>query len=344
MYITLSHSPPTTHSLPHAFYWLLPRKALPLIVLWLGLLPVVLLGGKLLLEPLLGQLDQILHGESISLPLLYYLKTGSFTVLSVLGLGQLWLRLQLAYTSAWASYFKRPHPLHVDFHPEARYSFIALLRWIAYRFIRIVLPSVLTISGVWGLVWLELTLFSWWMDTPLFRLPIFFILALFLTQLAGLFAIIIATTGLWEWTASCYGSCATITEPFKPPAVMFNRSLRIIKTAKLVWIYQIGIVLFSLLWVSSVLGLCWFYDLHQIITDITPWWHILPIEIGLLVVWAGLGFFRFFTYVQALQQYYHQLPTPVKEAFTPPTDLTTILTPFQPPSQKMTYTNDDDEP
>ena len=344
MYITLSHPPPKTHTPPHAFYWLLPTKALPLILLWLCLLPIVLLGGKLLLEPLLAQLDPILHGESISLPLLYYLKVGSFGLLSVLGLGQLWLRLQLAYTSAWASYFQRPHPLHVDFHPEARYSFIALLRWLAYRFIRIVLPSLLTISGVWGLIWLELTLFSWWMDTPLFRLPIFFILALFLTQLAGLFAVIISFTSLWEWAASCYGSCATITEPFKPPAVMFNRSLRIIKTAKLVWIYQIGILLFSILCVASVFGLCWFYDLHQVITDITPWWQILPIEIGLLIIWAGLGFFRFFTYIQALKQYYAQLPTPVKEAFTPPEDLATILANTHPVQQHEAYPHDDDEP
>jgi hypothetical protein len=291
---------------------------------WLLLLPITLLGGKLLLTPLLGQADQLLHGEALTLPLFYYVKSGAFSILAILGLGQLWLRLQLAYTSAWASYFKRPHPLHVDFHPEARYSFLALLRWIIYRFVRIVLPSLTIITSVVLLLWVELTLFSWWMDTPLFRLPLFFILALFATQLSLLFALIITINGLWEWGASCYGSCITITEPFKSTAVVFERSLRIIKQARLIWVYHLGLWVFSLLCTASVFGLFWFFDLHEVVTHIKPWYTILAVESGLFLVWVGLGFFRFFSYVTALKHYYSNLPLPVKEAFSPPMSIEDI--------------------
>jgi hypothetical protein len=307
------------------YRWILPAKAIPLVVTWLLLLPITLLGGKLLLEPLIGQADQLLHGEGVMLPLMYYLKAGAFATLAILGLGQLWLRLQLVYTSAWASYFDRPHPLHVDFHPEVRYSFLALLRWLTYRFVRIVLPSLITIASVVLLLWAELTLFSWWMDVPLFRLPIFFILALFLTQLAVLFAIIITGNGLWEWGASCYGSCIAITEPFKPPAVAFNRSLRIIKQSPLIWGYHIGLWVFTLLCITSIFGLFWFFNLHDVVTSILPWGSILAIESGLFLAWAGLGFFRFFAYVQALKHYYSNLPLPVKEAFSPPAPLSSIM-------------------
>ena len=307
------------------YYWLLPPKVVPLLVAWLLLLPLTLLGGKLLLEPLLGQADQLLHGEALSLPLLYYLKAGTFGLLAVLGLGQIGLRLQLVYTSAWASYFDRPHPLHVDFHSEARYSFLALLRWLVYRFTRIVLPSVITVASVFLLLWVELTLFSWWMDTPLFRLPMFFILALFLTQLAMLFALIISGNGLWEWGASCYGTCTAITEPFKSPAVVFNRSLRIIKQSPLIWGYHVGLWVYSLLCGAGVLGLFWFFDLHDLVTSVLPWGSILAFEAGLFLVWAGLGFFRFSVYVQALKRYYSQLPLPVKDAFSPPPPLSSII-------------------
>jgi hypothetical protein len=307
------------------YKWLLPPKAFPLVVAWLLLLPLSLLGGKQLLEPLMGQADQLLHGEALSLPLLYYIKAGTFGLLAILGVGQIWLRLQLVYTSAWASYYERPHPLHVDFHPEVRYSFLALLKWLAYRFIRIVLPSIITIASVVLLLWVELTLFSWWMDTPLFRLPLFFILALFLTQLAGLFALIISSNGLWEWGASCYGSCIAITEPFKTPTLVFNRSLRIIKQTKLIWGYHLGLWGFSLLSGAGVFGLFWFFDLHDVVTSFLPWGSILAVEGCLFIAWAGLGFFRFFAYVQALKNYYAQLPLPVKEAFSPPASLVSLM-------------------
>ena len=307
------------------YRWLLPPKVLPLVVVWLLLLPITLLGAKLLLEPLIGQAYHLLHGEALTLPLLYYLKLSTFSTLALLGLGQLWLRLQLIYTSAWASYFERPDPLHVDFHPEVRYSFLALLRWILYRFIRIVLPSILTLSGVFLLLWVELTLFSWWMDTPLFRLPLFFILALFITQLAGVFALIILGNGLWEWGASCYGSCITITEPFKSPELVFDRSLRIIKQSPLIWGYQLGLWVLVLLCTTSVFGLFWFFDLHDVVTSLTPWGAILGVEASLFVAWAGLGFFRFFAYVQALKSYYNHLPLPIKEAFTPPVSLSSVM-------------------
>ena len=305
--------------------WLLPAGAWLLLLLLAGVSPWCLLALKQQLLPLLGQADVLLKGSLPNLPLYYYLKLCCFVALSVLSLGQILLRLQVLYHTAWARYFPRPHPLHCDFHPSPQYSMPNLLRWHVYRGTRLLgLPlGLLAACTLWYI--LQVTLLTSGMDSPLLQLPLPYMVGCFVSFTLGLVTLIALGYSTYSALASCYGTVAAITEPLKPPATLFARSVKICLKTPLTLVYWGCALAYGLALLAAVT--CWlvFVDLPLALSGQVPWWQVLVVEALLWVGACGLGWLRVMAYHEALRHYYDQLPSFVKGAFQSPPSLVTPL-------------------
>jgi hypothetical protein len=299
-------------------HWLLPPGALFLLLLLLGLLPFVLCGLKALLMPLLLQSPALLKGDELALPIVFYIKVGAFLALSGLALAQLGFRLTVIYTTAWSQYYPRPHALHVEFQPDFRYSFLALLQWYGYCLLRLIIPTLAGMALFALVLWLELFGFNLLMDTPLIGWPIFFIIGLFIVMMLALLIVLLMVNSAKGLLTATYGTCAVITEPLRSPAVLFARCSRLTAYSPLVWGVWLLKVLLGLALLSATAWLLLSVNLQQLLAFNAPWLTIVVLEVALWLAWVLLGAYQFMAYYKALQTYYASLPASVIQRFSPP--------------------------
>ena len=317
------HSPTEDNTQP--FTVLLPGghapQALLLLIAYLCLFPLIILGAKPVLLPLLNSVEQILANRFTMPPFYYWLRLLAFVVL---GFGVLvWLRLRLSvlYVSHWATLSPRPHPLHVDYHPAEPYSFYALGRWVLYRVLRIATLTVFALIGMAVLGLLQFLLLNALFDTWFMRLPLFHILTIFLQLALGLFLFITLLKGCWQAVGTTYGEMAVITEPMRSLPVLFNRCNRLLGHTPQLWLLVLVRALSWFAWLGLALFIGWHYDMASIGTFSFPWFTALLSTAVLGLVDVFLGYMKWSLYHKALERFYTALPHYIRHSFKPPASL-----------------------
>ncbi len=297
---------------------LLPPMAGGLLIGILIFYPIVLLGFKQFIPSLWMQAEAFSQGKGIIVAWHFILKFMIFCLLGGGALVLLRLRLDIAYITHWAMQFPRPHPLHVDYHPAEPYSFYALAKWVLYRLLRLatipcLIGLALALSG-WG----ELLFLNFFLDAPLMKLPIIYIIGIFWMLTLALLFVASWVNALWQSFSSTFGVCAVITEPLKPLPILFNRCQRISTQTPLVHLLWGLKGVLALLWMTLSLWLLWQYRVEDLLTPQFPWWWVLPTLLGLCLAEVHVHYLRFLIYHLALQKFYAKLPRFVREGFHPP--------------------------
>jgi|GEM_PF-5529391 len=292
-----------------------------LLGLYAGLFVLVVMGVKQLSPLLIDQIMALTRGQGIVLPSYFFVKLFAFSVFAVGSLALLRLRLETGYLYQWSQQFRRPDDLHVDYHPAEPYSFQALSKWHAYRFLRIMtLPLIMTLALILT-VWSEFMLLNTFMDSVIMRFPLVYIVGLFIAFTLSAFCIAAYVSSIWQSIASTFGACAAVTEPFRPLPILFNRCQRLITQTPLIW-GVVGLkVLLGLGWLALVGWLMWQYELPDMLTLSFPYAWIILIMLGLWMGEVAVGYSTFCVYHLALRNYYQSLPRFIREAFTPPASL-----------------------
>lgn len=301
---------------------ILPPKALPLLILFILLLPLALLAGESLLAPLLDWLPTVMSateaGNGLQLPIHFFFKLIAFALLSFFGLFQLLMRINMTYYATWARTFPRPHSLHVEYEPDESASMVALINWYLFRLLMVVGPPV----GL-GLLTVGVGLLAFYFYNVVLAnvpasLPIQFIVGLFIILLLGMFTVLALLNSLWTFATTIFGSVVAVTEPDLAAQSIFDRCGRIVFATPMVFGLYLATAVFVLLVLSESAALLYFYDIDTFLSPHANFPLIFGLEIFTLVAYLMLHYGRFFVYHQSLVQYYAKLPRQFKDQFHPP--------------------------
>ncbi|MDX2085303.1 MAG: hypothetical protein SFZ03_07940 [Candidatus Melainabacteria bacterium] len=297
---------------------LLPPEALPLLALLVFLSPLALLTGESLLIPLIETIENLWKGDLQGLPSYFYLKLGAFALLSFLGLVQLLFRIKVIYLGVWARGLSRPHPLHVDYQPDAQLSMLALLNWNLYRWLMVFGPTLLLSTLTVGVSLAEFWWFNQTLGSSNMSLPIQFIVGLFVVLLLAMFTVFVFLNGFWTTAITVYGSVAAITEPDLPARTVYERCGRIAFFSPLVFVVYAGYAVFYGLLLVELVSLFAVYNIQDLLSFQANYGLLLACEMVTLVFYLGLSYIRLLAYHHALVRYYAKLPRQLKEQFSTP--------------------------
>ena len=301
------------------FDYILPPQAFPLLVLLFVILPMILLTGESLFIPLIewGQKQLNLGNESSfdMLPLHFFLKLGAFLILSFLGAFQLLLRINTIYYSTWARGFKKPHELHVDYHPNRHQSMNTLMIWKLYRLAMIILPpiGVILLTIVVGAV--EMYLFNILGELPFISISIQVTISIFVMLMLGMLCLFTVLSSLWHIFTTLFGDVVAVTEPELSPKKIFDRSNRIAFSSPMVYGFFPVYFLFILVAYAMFGSLIWFVDIYDFLRFQTNIPLIATCEFILFISYLLLNYYRFHTYHNCITGYYNKLPKQMKEFF-----------------------------
>jgi hypothetical protein len=318
-------TPDTLAKQPPAYGWVLFPSSLGMSLLLLSLYGVLfiltLMGIKQLSPLVIDQAMAFTRGAGVILPSYFFVKLFAFSIFAIGSLALLRLRLETGYLFHWSQQFRRPDPLHVDYHPAEPYSFQALGKWHLYRFLRIMtLPLIMTLALLLTL-WVEFLLLNTFMDSVIMRFPPVYIVGLFIAFTLGAFCVAAYMSGIWQSIASTFGACATVTEPFRPLPMLFNRCQRLLNQTPLVW-GVLGLkALLGLGWLGISGWLVWQFELSDMLTSAFPYGWVVLALLGLWLAEVAVGYATFCVYHLALRNYYQGLPGFIRDAFTPPASL-----------------------
>lgn len=302
--------------------YLLPPQALPLIILLLLILPMAILTGESLFIPLAEWIKSLFTSGSdvgsTSLPLYFFLKLAVFLVLTFFGLVQLIFRINTLYLMAWSSKFPKPHTLHVNYEPDLQLSPASLLNWSVYRLLMVVAPPLVmgVVTFLVGL--LEVYLFNLFSGLPFISLPIQFIVAIFVSLLLCLFTGFACLNSVWTLFTTVFGDVIAVTEPELPAKTIYDRCGRIAFSAPLIYVFYVAYFIFLV----GILVELYLLVANTDILDVVSFHANIPLILGIEAVTFGLylvlSFIKFYTYHQALENYYVKLPQQFKERFSSP--------------------------
>lgn len=300
------------------FWNLLPPSSLLLWPILFFVAPISLLIGENLLTPLLDQAFGYMSTGDVALPWLFLLKLLTFMALVILGLAQLFHRLQVSYYSQWCLSYARPHHLHVDYTPDHRESMAALLRWNGFRLLRAGLPPMGGALLAFVLTLGALYLFNSSLSSQAWFMPLFITTSLFLISLVSLATGCLILNSLWMNLTTLYGLCVSITEPDLPVLQVYDRVTRIVFSTPLTFAAIPFYFLCNALLLAFSVWLLLTFNLEDVTNGVFNWPLVLSLEGALAVLYVMMHSLRWFAYHQALVQYYHRLPAFMKNQFNPP--------------------------
>jgi hypothetical protein len=300
------------------FWHLLPPSSLLLWPILFFVAPISLLVGENLLSPLLDQALGFMSTGEVALPWVFLLKLLTFLVLAILGLGQLFHRLQVSYYSQWSLSYARPHHLHVDYTPDHRESMAALLRWNGFRLLRAGLPPIGGSFLAFALVLGALYLFNSSLSSQAWFMPLFITSSLFLISLVILATGCLTLNSVWMNITTLYGLCASITEPDLPVLQVYDRVNRIVFSTPLTFFAIPFYLLCNALLLAFSVWLLLTFNVEDITSGGFNWGLVLGLEGALACLYVAMHALRWFAYHQALIQYYQKLPAFMKNQFNPP--------------------------
>jgi hypothetical protein len=320
---------------------LIPPQTLPLLILLLLLLPLTVLTGESLILPVIEgfQAGFTFKSDVPSFPISLWIKLIAFVVLVFLGFYQLLLRISTNYLSVWSTFFPRPDPLHMDYHPNPKESQLATVNWHLYRGIVMFGPIVFIVvasSVLTGLSLLLLTMVRGWLTIGM---PLQMTVGVFAYMLLGLLFVLACGNAIWTGFISLFGSPIAVTEPELSAKGVLERCNRIAFSSSWVWLMYPAFTLFGVMVALEVYTLCEHLDIQDVIGFSVNWPMLLLFELLTLVAYLGLNFCRFFVYHDALQNYYAKLPRQFKDHFEPPPPMAVLLNP--PPTSVLPEIEDD---
>jgi hypothetical protein len=321
--------PPSLPADVTLFDMILPPPVVPLLLLLLLVAPIVLLTAESLFIPLWEWVQSHLlstsGGDAVfgDLPTYFFIKLGTFLILSFLGGFQLLLRIKTIYYATWAKAFPRPHTLHVDYQTDSNRGMMALIQWKLYQLVMICLPPIGmgTVTFLVGLV--ELYLFNTFSDLSFVGLSIQLTVELFLIMMLGLFTLFAFLNSGWVALTSLFGDVVAVTEPDLPNPIIMQRCGRIAFSSPYVYVLFPAYLLLVLTVFGEVGWLLQDVDIHQLISFQANVPLILGLEVVTLAWYLCFNFLKFYTYHHGLSIYYSKLPPQLKECFSPPPTTTT---------------------
>ncbi|MFM7469241.1 MAG: hypothetical protein ACKO37_07060 [Vampirovibrionales bacterium] len=313
------------HQHPPWYQVVFPYQAVPFLLFYVILTPLLLLTGENLLAPLLLLVpklatmapEQLAQGQWM-LPADYWVKLVTFLALSVVVYGLILLRVQVIYLTQWSRQLERPHEKHVDYVPHEQASLQTLIHWYYERFWGLVGSQVL----IWGLLLVVILggmmVFNVFAGTAGVLQTFSFILIAFLVLGLGLLALWRSAMSLLIWRRSVFGAVIAVTEPYLSYPFIAKRSARL----QYYGLRSVGLQgllgLLGLFHLSSVVWLLWWVDIGQLIQG-----QVSMIAIyGLTCLNGGLWLLGLYTrlmvYHSALRKFYTTLPQAVLDDFPTP--------------------------
>ncbi len=300
----------------------MPPQALPLVLILFVMTPMVLLTGESLLLPLLEWVKTSMKmGNESSfdfLPFHFYIKLGAFLILAFFGAFQLILRINSIYYATWMRALNRPHPLHVDYHPDANHSVFSLMRWKLYQALMIVLPPVgmALLTAFVGMV--EMYLFNTFGEFSFISLSIQLTISVFIFLMLMMFSGFSVLNSLWNSLTTIFGSVIAIAEPELPAKLVFERCNRIAFHTKTAYFLYPAYFLFGIVVCVEAILLLLFVDIHEFITFNANIPLIMTCTALTIAGYIMLNYMRLSSYHDAMIRYYDKLPAQMRDCFSPP--------------------------
>jgi hypothetical protein len=292
------------------------------MILGVFIAPLVLLTAEGLFLPLIEYFRSwftTAEGAAASaLPIMFFVKLVTFLILAFLGGVQLLMRLNSTLYGTWAQGIDRPHPLHVDYQPQAQLSMLSLLNWNLYRLYALSAPPLLMAGVTLAVVFGQFYLFNTLTGLPFISLPIQFIVMLFVTFLLGFLSFVALVNSGWNTLTTLFGEVVAVTEPDLPPRTIYERCKRIAFSSPLVYGLYPSYAVFALSVLWAVTTLLETYDIEDVVTFQFNWGLVLLLAGLLIGVYVALNYWKFRAYHDALSRYYRTLPPKFKERFSPP--------------------------
>lgn len=292
------------------FSVVLPPKALPFILLFLFLFPLVVMGLESFLSPLYSLLLGVLmpfsqRMGSPEFPLILLIKFAVFAVIAFGTIGLLLLRILTIYHQAWASLLPQAHPMHTPFHPDAKLSMIAVVNWHVYRGLRL-MAWPLGLLAVFTLGFILMTIIMQFLSEGFLLLAqLFLMLIIFALLLSGYFMMIQVSKTAVDYLKTGFGTTAAMLEPEQAAEIIFERVRRLMFYSPwfvLVYAQQVFCLVVVLL---SILGMFGATNMDNLLGFGASWPMVIlfsAISLAMIILKYGI---QFFVYVDALRRFYH---------------------------------------
>jgi hypothetical protein len=303
----------------------LPYQAVPLLLFYMILAPLLLLTSENLLGPLVMLLpkvatmapEQLAQGHWL-LPWDYWLKLIAFLGLAVTSYGMIFLRLQVIYLTQWSRQLHRPHAKHCDYVPHEQASFMALIRWYSERFMGIIGTQLLLWVLLAIVIVIAFMVFNSFAGTAGVMQTFSFILMAFLLLGLGILALWRTGMSLLIWRRSLFGSVIAVTEPYLSYDFVAKRSSRLQHYGLRSFGLQVLLTLLGIFHLSSVVWLLWWVDISQLLQGQVSYIAIYGLTTLNAFLWIFGLYIRLSTYHGALKKFYQTLPEAVLNDFPTP--------------------------
>lgn len=306
---SLASAPRSLGPKPGWLELLLPPAVVPLLALFVLLLPIALLSAKSLLVPVLEWVQPFLIPVKAGAKPVYFsvflmLKVLLFGLFSFLGVKLLVLKLMTTYIDGWSRSVEQAHPSHVAYHASPLDSLVALFNWNLYRWLTVLGPLVLSIAVYWLCVSAGLWTFDWF--GSFIPLMIQFTLGIFTLGVTSFLIVLNLCVGIKRLFQTLLGDIIAVTEPELPAELVHQRAQTLMMASPWSTILIPSYAVFYLVVVIELVVLFTQFRIQSLLQFSPELLTLYVMNTATIAVFVVLNAMKFLAYHDGLTRFYQK--------------------------------------